>query len=172
MNGIIDITGQRFGRLVVLAYADKDKNRNARFLCLCDCGKMKIINGASLRKGLTQSCGCLQKEKAKTIFTTHGQTIGYRRSRLHSIWHGMKNRCLNPNTNRFKIYGGRGIRICKEWLNSFEEFYKWAINNGYDKNLTIDRINNNKGYEPSNCRWVTYSEQRRNQRPKEQQNGT
>ena len=164
MGQIIDLSGLRYGKLVVMSIAGKDKYRNTMFLCKCDCGNYKIINGCSLRKGLTKSCGCIQKEIVSKMFTIHGQTKGYHRERLHSIWHGMKNRCLNPKTPFFKNYGGRGISICDDWLNNFDRFYKWALENGYKENLTIDRIDNDKGYYPLNCRWATYKQQRANQR--------
>lgn len=93
---------------------------------------------------------------------------GLSKTRLYRIWCGMRNRCSNPNQKNYRLYGGRGIKVCEEWLNSFEAFYTWALNNGYSAKLTIDRKDNDKGYTPENCRWVTQAEQIRNRRPPEE----
>ena len=140
----IDLTGQRFGRLTVLERAGTDSRREAVWRCICTCGNEIYVQGHHLRCGNTQSCGCLRVDTA----TTHGES----RSRLYHIWFGMKTRCYNPNTKDFKNYGGRGITVCPEWLYDFPAFQKWAIANGYRDDLTIDRIDNDKGYSPDNCR--------------------
>ena len=113
-----------------------------------------------MRRGITQSCGCSHREKAKSDNTTHGGTG----TRLHHIWLNIRQRCRNKNHPRYEDYGGRGIDVCDEWYDSFVSFRDWSIANGYNDALTIDRINNNDGYRPDNCRWATYSQQARNTR--------
>lgn len=160
MSKINDLTGKKFGRLKVIEYYGSNKNGRALWLCQCDCGKTKSVLGNSLLCGLTLSCGCYNKEEARKRRTKH--SLSY--SKLYKVWHGMKTRCYNKNFIYYCNYGGRGITICHEWLNNFETFYNWAINNGYEEGLTIDRINNDGNYEPNNCRWITRAEQNRNQR--------
>lgn len=160
----IDITGQRFGKLQVIKYYGKSK-KGALWLCKCDCGNETIVNGGSLRSGHTQSCGCLQKEITIQKQTTHGKT----NNRVYWVWASMKNRCYNSNYSLYRNHGGRGIRVCDEWKDNFQAFYDWSINNGYDENLpkgkcTLDRIDNNGNYEPSNCRWVDMEKQSNNTR--------
>ncbi len=147
----IDLAGQRFGRWLVLSYTGE-----MRWLCRCDCGTEKDVHGASLRRGATQ--GCISCHPALGNRRTHGE----RRTRLYNIWSGMIYRCENPNADAYLRYGGRGISICPEWRSSYESFRDWARSNGYAAHLTIDRINNDRGYEPNNCRWATFAEQNRN----------
>lgn len=154
-----DITGQRFGKVVVIKYIGQSK-----WLCKCDCGNQKIIDGRRLRKGDTKSCGCLSLEQAKINFQNNYYTHNLSKTHLYGIWKGIKNRCKNAKNPKYKIYGLRGISICDEWKNDFKLFYDWAINNGYKENLSIDRIDVNGNYEPNNCRWVTQKEQQRNRR--------
>lgn len=162
MSAVKDLTGQRFGRLVVLERAGSSAKK-ARWLCLCDCGKKALVLGVNLCSGHTNSCGCLSAQLSGDRIKTHGM----RQSRLYGVWGGMKSRCLNPNINHYHRYGGRGITICDEWLHDFQKFYEWSIANGYDENAprgqcTIDRIDNDKGYSPDNCRWVDMKTQRHN----------
>lgn len=157
----------KYGRLKIISlhhtrqylYKSGIKKTIEYYLCECECGKKAIIEKNRLKTGRTKSCGCLRKEIISKIKGTHHLT----KTRIFRIWDCMKTRCLNKNYTYFKHYGGRGITICDEWKNDFMSFYNWAINNGYKENLTIDRINNDGNYEPSNCRWVTMKEQNRNQ---------
>lgn len=156
---VIDITGKRFERLVVIKKVGLDKYRNMCWLCECDCGKQVVVSGKSLRNGSKRSCGCLQKELTAIRFATHNKS----NERVYRIWKSMKKRCENPNYKWYANYGGRGIRVCDEW-QKFEPFYEWATSNGYAENLTIDRIDVNGNYEPNNCRWVDMTTQSNNKR--------
>lgn len=154
-----DLTGQRFGRLLVISlnYIDNGK---AYWNCKCDCGNQLSVLRSSLTSGNTKSCGCLHKELAKNKNYRHGLA----NTRIYKIWVGMKKRCNNRKCKNYKDYGARGIQVCEEWSQNFTNFYNWAIENGYGENLSIDRVNVNGDYEPSNCRWVTQTEQTRNAR--------
>lgn len=160
MGRFIDISGQRFGRLTVISHSGTDSHRTALWRCICDCGTEVIVPGTSLRSGNTKSCGCFNRDQVKERFTKHGMT----ESRLYQIWAGMKARCLNPNAVNYADYGGRGISICSEWLESFDSFQDWALQSGYRDDLTLDRKDNDGAYCPSNCQWVTMKAQSNNRR--------
>lgn len=153
--------GKRFGRLTVLKECEnRATNGKIIYKCQCECGNIVDVIGDNLRRGNTNSCGCFRNENIRKRSITHGKSD----TRLYYIYCHMKARCYNKNDNRYSDYGGRGIKMCSEWLNTFQAFYNWSLNNGYQDNLTIDRIDNNKNYEPNNCRWVTLEQQNRNKR--------
>jgi len=159
MRKLINITGQRFGDLEVIKRT-QDKisasgRKSVQWLCRCDCGNEIIIAGSSLKRNITKSCGCLRKN----IKTIHGLS----NTKMYQVWKGIKQRCNNKNNKAYKNYGGRGIEMCKKWFDNFEIFYK-DMEEKYKKGLTLDRIDNNKGYFKENCRWTTMEDQGNNKR--------
>ena len=182
----IDLTGKKYGKLKVL----KKSNQRTKYWsicwdCLCDCGNYIVVPGYRLRNGSKTNCGCLKKTKKVTYnaeVLEKKREMGKRLSqslikhnksntRLYNVWISMKQRCNNPHAKHYSSYGGRGIKVCDMWQNNFSIFYDWAMKNGYNPaakygKCTIDRIDNDKGYEPNNCRWVTNLENQRNKRSK------
>lgn len=156
----VDITGVKYGRWTVVERSGSDKDSKPMWLCKCECGNSGIVNGAALKRGDSTSCGCYVRERS----TKHGMY----KSRLNHIYRGMKQRCYNPQNGRYSYYGGRGIKICDEWLGAdgFIHFMDWAIKSGYTDDLSIDRIDSNGNYEPGNCQWVNEETQCRNRRVK------
>lgn len=153
--------GDKINFLTMVSEKERE-GRRSYALFQCDCGRIKRIRIDQITTGNTKSCGCKQKElhKDNKPRLTHG---GYH-TRLYRIYGRMIQRCCNPNYSETQYYLGRGITICKEWMDSFESFRDWANANGYADNLSIDRIDVNKGYSPDNCRWATAKEQSRNKR--------
>ena len=215
MKEIEDLTGQKFGKLLVVEEAGR-KKREVLWKCLCDCGNYCYQVGHRLRKGKVKSCGCLKRSPKKrvkadeiigktfneltviekigkdergtlfmcqcscgntTLLHTRDIVSGNTRScgclstkhkqygtRLYQTWADMKRRCYNEDNKSYKYYGAKGVAVCEEWKNNFESFYNWSIANNYSDDLTIDRINPFGNYEPTNCRWVTRTEQAHNKR--------
>ena len=155
-----DITNQKFGKLTVIKRGENTPKGLATWICQCDCGNIVNVRGSDLRKGHTKSCGCASRNFFAKVIFKHG----FCGTRLHKIWWNIQDRCYNPKVPNYYLYGGRGVKMCQEWLDDFLDFRNWAMANGYDDTLTIDRIDVNGNYEPSNCRWITYKAQNRNKR--------
>lgn len=157
MVQLLALKGQKFGRLTVLERCGTTKWGNCIWKCKCDCGSIVEVPSANLRNGRTNSCGCLRKEMMRDKHIVHGKSChrnGQKTHPIYNTWMGMKARCFNPNSECYSSYGGRGITVCDEW----------SISNGWKKGLTLDRINNNGGYSPTNCRWTTMKTQNNNKR--------
>ena len=155
---MIDMIGKKYGRLTVVDF-DRLENHKTYWKCVCDCGLTVIAVGNNLRSGNTKSCGCLRREMTRErgkANTVHGEGHD-NKTRLYTIWCGMRQRCNNPNHHAYNIYGGKGVKLGEEW-EDYRVFKEWALNNGYADDLSIDRIDPSKGYCKENCRWITISE--------------
>lgn len=154
----IDLIGQKFGRLTVL---EKSQTKR-KWICRCDCGNILEAYGYDIKSGHTKSCGCYRREKLKDLYTTHNhsQCRNGKPHKLYQVWHSMTQRCCNSNSAPYDRYGGRGIRVCQRWLK-YENFLE-DMGKDWEEGLTIERIDNDGNYEPSNCKWVTQKQQTRN----------
>jgi len=161
----VDLSGQRFDRLIAICpMGGGGIGKHIIWLCRCDCGNLCKTESSNLKRGYVKSCGCWKRDQAKkcgenNFHYKHGDA--HPKTRLYGIWAGMIGRCYYPKNDSYRYYGKRGIQVCLEWKNDYSSFKKWALSNGYQNNLTIDRINNNGHYEPSNCQWLTRAENAR-----------
>lgn len=161
---MIELTGKKIGRLTVIRrngqYISPKGKKEPLWLCKCDCGIEVTERGSQLRNGKVKSCGCLKREQFIKMVTKHGFRDD---ENIYRHWLNMRNRCNNTRYSKYHLYGGRGIKVCKEW-DDYDEFRKWSLKNGYKEGLTLDRINTNGDYEPTNCRWVNWKTQQNNKR--------
>ena len=146
-----DLSNKTFGYLTPL-YVDKTKNKHTYWFCKCICGKTRVLQSYQLTSGKVTSCGCMNTRTQKS-------SIIFPNKRMYSVYSSMIARCHNPKSSSYKSYGAKGIKVCDEWKNSFESFLRWSLNHGYNDSLSIDRIDNSKGYNPENCRWIPLPEQ-------------
>lgn len=157
-HNFIDLSGKRYGYLTVIERVEdreyKGGRKKPQYLCLCDCGNTTFVTGECLRCGCTKSCGCHRGDSLIRYSMKHSKS----HERIYSIYCDMKKRCYNNKCSGYKNYGGKGVTICKEWLDDFNSFYRWSMEHGYDETLTIDRIDSSGNYEPTNCQWITRSE--------------
>ena len=154
MGKLIDLTGQKFGRLTVTNRSNRPNPKVVYWDCVCECGNKTTVVSADLRSGHIKSCGCYNRDlvTARNIERTKH---GHGSSPLYNVWKNMKERCYNPATHNYSRYGGRGITVCDEWRNDLAAFVQWAEENGYKRGLEIDRKDSDRGYSPDNCRWVS-----------------
>lgn len=158
MGEFQNLAGNTYGLLTVLDEHTKTHDGKTLWTCKCKCGNITRVIARDLKNGNTQSCGCLK------LKTSNGKYNYKNSKRLYTIYYGIKARCYKTSSPKYKDYGARGIIMCNEWLNSFDSFCEWSLSNGYADNLSIDRIDNNGNYEPSNCRWATNTTQCTNTR--------
>lgn len=162
MSKRIDMTGLKYGRLTVISFYERTPSRRYLWNCKCECGNTVVVDGKHLRDGHTKSCGCYRVEQSTINNTTHGKTG----TRIHTIWNSMRARCYCPTSHAYENYGGRGIKVCDEWLD-FNNFYKWANENGWSEEsvgISLDRIDVDGDYCPDNCRWASIIQQANNKR--------
>ena len=159
---IKDLSGKRFGRLVVVSKTDDRIHRHVLWKCLCDCGKECLVSSNSLSTGRTQSCGCLLNEARSVSRITHHMS----NEKIYAVWQGMRKRCFSRYHKDYESYGGRGITVCAEWQKSFQAFYDSvsSLQHFGEKGYSLDRINNDGNYEPGNVRWATQKDQMNNTR--------
>lgn len=171
MRKRLDLTGMRYGRLIALRYDYSSCRRGSHWLCRCDCGKETIVSVSHLKSAHTISCGCFHHDEVVKRKTHHGharRTLDgkYHHTKVYACWVSLKGRCLNPKKTGYKNYGGRGIKVCERWKDSFEAFLE-DMGEPPTPQHSIDRINNDGNYEPGNCRWAIAKEQNNNQRPRD-----
>ena len=154
MSTLKDLTGMKFGRLTVIGRVANNAEGRAMWECQCECGLKKIVKGKNLINGATKSCGCMLKEHVGNLNHSHGMS----NTKLYKKWQVMNTRCNNKNRDHAQWYMEKGIEVCEEWRD-FLNFYDWAMTNGYEDGLSIERIDINKGYEPKNCKWIQLKEQ-------------
>lgn len=158
MGKFKDLKGLKFNYWTVIKPVGKNSSGQIKWECICDCGTISIVDSVTLTHNRSKSCGCYRIESQSKRASKHRATIRKKKDRLYSIWSGMKYRCYNKNNSAYKWYGAKGITVCEDWFLNYECFKDWSLNNGYNDNLTIDRIDNYKGYSPENCQWITNEE--------------
>ena len=158
-----DISGNKINSWNVLKYSHKNKRNSAMYICQCECGEIKIIEGTTLTNNRSNSCGCKKNYNIKHGMSNKNNKNEIER-KLYRKWEAIKQRCYNSKNISYKNYGALGVKVCKDWLDDFYNFYKWSIKSGYEVGLTIDRIDSNGDYEPDNCRFLTHSEQQNNKK--------